>query len=297
MDYRDYNVIKITYDSKLDIFEVLYQNACKGYAQQIVDITKSFWTLVNGKSVTWAEFHNIMQKLAPSNMYNFCVSCEGQYIVKFCTDNIKEETNMRKIIDLITNPDPMTVTLCVNNDGAGLKYAEMKIVSGTKININCYPVSFRDFYQLCRDHREWVKYVTFIDGTIERNSPFNGACDYVDIRTNRDIFGYKRDVFKPDNKPYTGSPIEKVIFNPPATIIFWKDGAKTVVKARDDEDFDHEKGFAMAVAKKYFGTRYGWHKRHFLDGVEEEDSGPINFIDAVRKMAESLNSNKEEDKE
>ena len=66
MDYRDYNVIKITYDSKLDIFKVLYQNAYKGYAQQIVTINKSFWTLVNGKSVTWAEFHNIMQKLTLS---------------------------------------------------------------------------------------------------------------------------------------------------------------------------------------------------------------------------------------
>ena len=204
---------------------------------------------------------------------------------------------MRKIIDIITNPDPRTVTLCVENDGAGLKYAEMKIIVDTRIDINGTTVAFRDFYMLCREDRRWVKDVTFIDGTIEYGPPFNGACDHVVIRTSTDIFKENHSAFKEDNKPYTNSPIEKVIFNPPATIIFWKDGAKTVVKVRDDEDFDHEKGFAMAVAKKYFGTRYGWHKRHFLDGVEEENSGPINFIDAVRKMAESLNSNKEEDKE
>lgn len=188
---------------------------------------------------------------------------------------------MRKIIDIITNPDPMTVTLCVENDGAGLKYAEMDIISGTKIDINGKTAMFRDFYLLCREDRRWVKDVTFIDGTIKPGPPFNGACDHVVIRTDTDIFGYKRDAFKPDNKPYTDSLIKKVIFNPPATIIFWKDGTKTVVKTRDDEDFDHEKGFAMAVAKKYFGTRYGWHKRHFLDGIE----------------AECFNGNKEKDKE
>lgn len=48
--------------------------------------------------------------------------------------------------------------------------------------------------------------------------------------------------------------IKKVIFNPPATIIIWDDGTKTVVKA-SGEDFDEEKGFAMAVLKKMFGSR------------------------------------------
>lgn len=43
--------------------------------------------------------------------------------------------------------------------------------------------------------------------------------------------------------------IDRVIFNEPATIILWKDGAKTVVKAQDGEPFDKEKGFLMAIAK------------------------------------------------
>ncbi len=45
-------------------------------------------------------------------------------------------------------------------------------------------------------------------------------------------------------------PIKKVIFNPPATIVFWKDGTKTVVKARG-EAFDPEKGLAMAISRHY----------------------------------------------
>lgn len=47
--------------------------------------------------------------------------------------------------------------------------------------------------------------------------------------------------------------IDKVIFNNPATIVFWSDGTKTVVKA-DGEDFDPEKGLAMAIAKKFYGN-------------------------------------------
>lgn len=47
------------------------------------------------------------------------------------------------------------------------------------------------------------------------------------------------------------NPIEKVIFNGPATIVFWKDGTKTVVKYQDVDTLDPEKGLAMAIAKHY----------------------------------------------
>lgn len=49
--------------------------------------------------------------------------------------------------------------------------------------------------------------------------------------------------------------IKEVIFNPPATIVFWNDGTKTVVKCQNDEVFDTEKGLAMAISKKYFGNK------------------------------------------
>ena len=48
--------------------------------------------------------------------------------------------------------------------------------------------------------------------------------------------------------------IDKIIFNPPATIIFWSDGTKTVVKCGEHEEFDPEKGLAMAGTKKAFGN-------------------------------------------
>lgn len=53
--------------------------------------------------------------------------------------------------------------------------------------------------------------------------------------------------------------IEKVIFNPPATIVYWSDNTKTVVKTQNDEIFDPEKGLAMAVMKKSFGNKGSYY--------------------------------------
>lgn len=58
--------------------------------------------------------------------------------------------------------------------------------------------------------------------------------------------------------------IKRVIFNNPATIVFWMDGTKTIVKA-ENEDFDPEKGLAMAIAKKVYGNSgsyYNQFKKH-----------------------------------
>lgn len=48
--------------------------------------------------------------------------------------------------------------------------------------------------------------------------------------------------------------VEKIIFNHPATIVFWADGTKTVVKMGRGERFDMYHGFTAAVAKKVYGN-------------------------------------------
>ena len=53
--------------------------------------------------------------------------------------------------------------------------------------------------------------------------------------------------------------IQKVMFRDPATIVFWKDGTKTVVKAHN-EQYDPEKGLAMAISKKALGNDRGYYK-------------------------------------
>lgn len=65
--------------------------------------------------------------------------------------------------------------------------------------------------------------------------------------------------------------IEKVIFNDPATIVFWNDGTKTVVKVQDDDTFDPEKGLTMAISKKFFGNK-GNYYNEIKKWLPEEDS-------------------------
>lgn len=51
------------------------------------------------------------------------------------------------------------------------------------------------------------------------------------------------------------SPIEKVLFNEPATIVFWKDGTKTVVTCAKEDKFDRHSGLALAICKKVMGNQ------------------------------------------
>lgn len=48
--------------------------------------------------------------------------------------------------------------------------------------------------------------------------------------------------------------LEKVIFHEPATIVYWIDGTKTVVKCGPDDTFDPEKGIALCYMKKVLGN-------------------------------------------
>lgn len=65
--------------------------------------------------------------------------------------------------------------------------------------------------------------------------------------------------------------IKNVVFNPPATIVFWTDNSKTVVKA-ENEAFDPEKGLAMAIAKKALGNKGNYYNvfRKWLPKEEAE---------------------------
>ena len=54
--------------------------------------------------------------------------------------------------------------------------------------------------------------------------------------------------------------IKDVIFAPPATIVYWSDGSKTVVKCSEKDVFDPEKGLVMAIAKRCGGNKGRYYK-------------------------------------
>lgn len=80
--------------------------------------------------------------------------------------------------------------------------------------------------------------------------------------------------------------ITKVIFNPPATIVFWNDGTKTVVKAQD-EVFDWEKGLAMAICKRYLadnkGRYYNVFREYEAKGKKATDEAAVDLARLVSK--------------
>lgn len=84
--------------------------------------------------------------------------------------------------------------------------------------------------------------------------------------------GYKDYSTRYDKYPtLNGNFIKKVIFSDPATIVFWEDGTKTVVKTQDGEKYDKEKGLAMAISKRVFGNErdyYNIFKRWMRKGEE-----------------------------
>lgn len=70
----------------------------------------------------------------------------------------------------------------------------------------------------------------------------------------------KKEIENRLNGKFNKVSVKNVIFNPPATIIFWEDKTKTVVKCQDGEPYDAEKGFVMAYLKKLLGNDNTFNK-------------------------------------
>jgi hypothetical protein len=99
----------------------------------------------------------------------------------------------------------------------------------------------RDDIKVVIDNREFAPYSVDISTEIGHYSDVTCRC------TLNPFDGVLRD-----------KGITNVIFNRHATIVFWNDGTKTVVKSQG-EAFDKEKGLAMAIAKKHFGNKGNYY--------------------------------------
>lgn len=83
--------------------------------------------------------------------------------------------------------------------------------------------------------------------------------------------------------------IKNVIFAPPATIVYWSDGSKTVVKCS-------EKGLAMAIAKRCGGNKGSYYKE-IQNWVEKSGkkypgkpaSGKTVDLDVLKKYSSEAN--------
>jgi len=53
---------------------------------------------------------------------------------------------------------------------------------------------------------------------------------------------------------------KKIIYCDPATIVYWRDGSKTVVRVSNGDDFQKDQGFAMAVVKKIYPVKADFNR-------------------------------------
>ena len=74
-----------------------------------------------------------------------------------------------------------------------------------------------------------------------------------DTATGVTAMKYMKDHPAPVSAPPMPTPIN-VIFNNPATIVYWSDGTKTVVKCQPGDTFSAEIGLTTAMLKKYMGN-------------------------------------------
>jgi hypothetical protein len=91
-----------------------------------------------------------------------------------------------------------------------------------------------------------------------------GPCDLTSDRDDnwriRSGALYPRCVGNKTASATNTAAIKNVIFAPPATIVYWSDGSKTVVKCSEKDVFDPEKGLAMAIAKRCGGNKGNYYK-------------------------------------
>lgn len=70
-----------------------------------------------------------------------------------------------------------------------------------------------------------------------------------------------------DMRPYPPNmEYNKVIFNNPATIVYWRDGTKTVVKCDEKDEYIPMLGLALCFMKKALGNK----SRHLNDVLHAE---------------------------
>lgn len=98
------------------------------------------------------------------------------------------------------------------------------------------------------------------------------------------------------NLVLASSRIDHVKFSGPATIIFWKDGTKTIVKCTEEDELNCETGIAMATLKKILGDGYVPYKKKVKEIVDEQCKKDLDKL--TKEIAESIEKgrvNKDED--
>ena len=90
------------------------------------------------------------------------------------------------------------------------------------------------------------------------------------IKKSHELFEkQKREMDKAEINAFIDS-IDRIIFNDRTTIVFWKNGDKTIVTCQEGEEFDKEKAVALCIIKYIFGN-IGYYNEIFK-AIEEKST-------------------------
>ena len=190
----------------------------------------------------------------------YCPNGKGRWYEKY--ENKKGESNMK--------------------DNDNLMYALAQTTAGhLEIMGKKYPVMVRDVTSTSGPDR-YAAPETLLTCELMSSSAAYAAYDTLMTgllaKTHRKpTYSYGRDLPK----------IKDVIFNPPATIVFWADNTKTVVKCQEGDDYDPEKGLTMAITKKIFGNK-GNYCEEIKKWVKKYQPEPVELRMDVKTFNESI---------
>lgn len=136
------------------------------------------------------------------------------------------------IEDPCTLPDYMTIKIIAST----AKYG-----GGKEINYKFQTTTVTEHYL----KEKIIELVRMLNDSVQGNS-FSGTVTTSKISSFSFHMDYRHQ-------------IKKVIFNDPATIVFWEDGSKTVVKRQPGDKFDKMTGLAMACSKYMLGNKGNYY--------------------------------------
>lgn len=139
-----------------------------------------------------------------------------------------------------------------------------------------------------------------VDYNIDR-SRYLGVTAHLDILGTPGSTASAMELHRDLQRRLGGAPasvpeIKNVIFNDPATIVFWTDNTKTVVKVQDGDEFDPEKGLAMAIVKRMNGNtgKYCEIFKKWIPWDKVEIDYPeipsISYEEAIEKIQKAANA-------
>ena len=131
------------------------------------------------------------------------------------------------------------------NDSA-FTWMSYKVLSNMKSGMAIGPdtrLSLTEYCELCKRYREYLN-----GGIISERKPRYRS--YYDMKPSGILSG-GRYIKLPQDMPVP----KKVLRNGPATIIFWMDGTKTIVKKTEEDSDDPEKAIMYGIFKKMFSKK------------------------------------------